>query len=71
MSRGDPTERTPLSTTLEEGRDQEKREKGPEKSMADRTTSVEVLRQVQTGPDLQLTSHRCSWSPVREETASK
>lgn len=71
MSRGDLTERTPPSTTLEEGRDQEKREKGPEKSMAVRETSAEVLRQVQTGPDLQLMSHRCSWIPVRQEMASK
>lgn len=36
--------------------------------MADRATSAEVLRQVQTAPDLPVASHRCATgNPVREE----
>lgn len=40
--------------------------------MPDRATSAEVLRQVQTAPDLLLVSHRCATgNPVREELSGE
>lgn len=67
ISRGGPTQRTPLSTVLEEGRELCS---CLGKSVSD-VSSTEVLRQVQTRHDLQLARNQCVWSPVRKENLGR